>query len=48
MSRPGPFRIWLFEIRWNYHNRHWKPTRQKWKAWLHDLAVYKDTGKTPW
>ena len=41
-------RYFLFELRWFWHNRTWKPTRQKFKQFEKDLAAYEKNGVLPW
>lgn len=47
-KRPGPFRLWLFEVRWLWVHRSWKPTRQKHKAFQRDYERFAQGGIKPW
>ena len=38
----------LFTIRWFWHYRNWKGTRQKYKKFDRDLAAYLERGVKPW
>ena len=42
------FKNWLFEVRWMWHYRNWKPTRQKFKRFEIDFDAFKKEGVMPW